>query len=1667
MATDAFPVIDVRLLSQSDLLSLASSSPNSFDLRQLSDVVPTIDRSVFNESAGSRKQTYARHPLSPTSADPHPLPRRRGRPRLHPTPVPPPPPPPSDPSSEDNVRIVSHLRRLFGEKPEPAINDNALAAIVTAAEDRDREIRNAKGEVVDLAALAEKGDLYGEEMRRRTQGLTTAEQILGYMAGLDGEWGSRRRRRKTVDAAVFGDELPRGWKLLLWAKRKDGSVFLDCRRYVSPNGRQFMSCKEVSSYILSLLGKQDVRQPIPEESALIPSLVPMPPSSGTVVSNIVHDDPGRRENLHISSYPHQLSESRKKINESHSKKVDEVKERALALVEVGDREVRNGKGEVINLFRLAQKEDLFGEEIKRRTEELRTEEQVLGYMKGLEGQWGSSRKKRKIVDAGIFGDELPKGWKVLLGLKRKEGIVYLNCRSYVSPTGKQFMTCKEVSSYILSLIGHEDVRQPISGQHEASALHNPSLVPLQPSSGAAVNDTMCDSISRKENLDIRSYPHQLFESRETITGSHSKKVEEVKERASMLVEMGDRELRNGKGEVINLVRLAEKGDLFGEEIRRRTEELRTEEQVLGYMKGLDGQWGSTRKKRKIVDASIFADELPKGWKVLLGLKRKEGIVYLNCRRYVSPTGRQFMTCKEVSSYILSVIGNHVVRQPIPGQHEASAFLNPSLVPFPPSSIAAMNDTTPDGLSKENLHISSYSNFLESRESISKSHSKKVHEVEERAPPVFVEMKDREVRNAKGEAVDLVRLAEKGDLFREEIRRRTEELRTEEQLLGYMRGLEGQWGSSRKKRKIVDAGIFGDELPRGWKVLLGLKRQEGIVYLNCRSYFSPSGKQFMSCKEVSSYILSLTGGQDAQPIYCQYDESAPRADKLTSECVPGLIHQDGIGEELSKCALVTPISYNSAECEKHGMLDRVGKQGKAELENMLECRKCKMIFGDKDEQIHHMMTSHGRSAKRRKLGTFLGDVIIKNGTYECQFCHKTFSERHRYSGHIGAHVRHQSLHGGTPFHAITTGTGNSSSCWALVPYVPPETNMPANSKEGTCTAKSVGEVHVDSSHCRSVMENNETEHDPMLDEPEITESLSTTGRVVENSLKDCDMNGDKFKEFTEANDVTGVNSPSHRDVTIPSVTDLKDFTGKVVDNPIEDCDALAEKFKEFTEATDVKSPSCRDATVPFVVNVQDSARDSSAIVTQETSTSKSVDFLNDHELMSESAVAGESIVQRLDPNVCIDVIAPAVSNMDTASCETVTESVLPLSTSKTVGNSISGLVTNDHKSEDIVNTSNGENIGTSISKSDFVDGQSKDYDMTDYNSGVNTCCMSVEGNECYHSLSHSLANVEDTNFSNSGLTNTSSNAAISASGLTNTSSNAAISVPQDYNGGHKVEVENHFIAFSGNGSSYGVIDYTNGMFTSSVEEHGEIDAKANVKGDNGSHMLTSKDTDAMGTVHNDLNASYFIHSFSREQTCGIETTTDCMFPGDLNKSIFEEFDDVGNEVHNCFHSSNSVCEDAAAGDIISDDDGGLALQLNVANKSSSWLHSSNSLPILDMIPDQGEGGHGGLGPKTARENISGFDELRLGSMGPADFLLLTTQESGSQARSPIEFLPSGQLEWSLSLPNIASTVASTSVCVWCNREFISEDGAAEQQSGSLGYMCPECKARISGQYRGFP
>ncbi|XWS63133.1 hypothetical protein CRYUN_Cryun06bG0070200 [Craigia yunnanensis] len=83
------------------------------------------------------------------------------------------------------------------------------------------EIVNKNSVTVDLAALSGLEDPYGQELKRRTEGIVGNEEaLLGFMRDLGVQWSSRRRKRKIVDASIFGDMLPIGWKLLLGLKMR-------------------------------------------------------------------------------------------------------------------------------------------------------------------------------------------------------------------------------------------------------------------------------------------------------------------------------------------------------------------------------------------------------------------------------------------------------------------------------------------------------------------------------------------------------------------------------------------------------------------------------------------------------------------------------------------------------------------------------------------------------------------------------------------------------------------------------------------------------------------------------------------------------------------------------------------------------------------------------------------------------------------------------------------------------------------------------------------------------------------------------------------------------------------------------------------------------------------------------------------------------------------------------------------------------------------------------------------------------------------------------------------------------------------------------------------------------------------------------------------------------
>ncbi|KAG7972302.1 hypothetical protein I3843_07G175600 [Carya illinoinensis] len=250
--------------------------------------------------------------------------------------------------------------------------------------------------------------------------------------------------------------------------------------------------------------------------------------------------------------------------------------------------------------------------------------------------------------------------------------------------------------------------------------------------------------------------------------------------------------------------------------------------------------------------------------------------------------------------------------------------------------------------------------------------------------------------------DVAALGNVEDPYGEELKRRTEGLQTEAELLGFLGGLNGEWWKKSRKKRIVLASDYGHALPKGWRLMLSIKKRASRVWLHCRRYISPNGRQFVSCKEVSSYFLSSSGLQDASQLRSGHTNDnylvareADHADDVDLNLGDGKNADDLISSPPPMTSILT-------DNEEHNTI----KMGEPRIQTgeLFKCHKCTTTFDEKNDLVHHLVSSHSDTANRCKSSTSISDnLIIIGEKYECQFCHKRFGERHLYNGHIGVHM----------------------------------------------------------------------------------------------------------------------------------------------------------------------------------------------------------------------------------------------------------------------------------------------------------------------------------------------------------------------------------------------------------------------------------------------------------------------------------------------------------------------------------------------------------------------------------------------------------------------------------------------------------------------------------------
>ncbi|KAJ0750141.1 putative transcription factor C2H2 family [Helianthus annuus] len=270
--------------------------------------------------------------------------------------------------------------------------------------------------------------------------------------------------------------------------------------------------------------------------------------------------------------------------------------------------------------------------------------------------------------------------------------------------------------------------------------------------------------------------------------------------------------------------------------------------------------------------------------------------------------------------------------------------------------------------------------------------------------VYDDDKDREIVNSRGEKVNLMNLGRLEDPYGPEIRRRTEGLSTSDELLGFLRGLNGQWGTTRKKRRVVDASDFGDALPKGWKLSLCIKKKEGHLWIFCRRYISPSGRQFESCKDISMYLLSILGEENMdEPNHPHINNHDDSALKESSGNAANLYAQEDLERNSTVHNSSTPPISLPADCEKQIEYGIVGPVN-AHVD-VYKCLKCYLIFEGKNELWDHKSLSH--KDEQSQLGSSIPDwSIVIGGIFNCNLCHKTFYEINQYNGHIGTHATNE-------------------------------------------------------------------------------------------------------------------------------------------------------------------------------------------------------------------------------------------------------------------------------------------------------------------------------------------------------------------------------------------------------------------------------------------------------------------------------------------------------------------------------------------------------------------------------------------------------------------------------------------------------------------------------------
>ncbi|KAF3632482.1 putative LRR receptor-like serine/threonine-protein kinase-like [Capsicum annuum] len=946
-------------------------------------------------------------------------------------------------------------------------------------------------------------------------------------------------------------------------------------------------------------------------------------------------------------------------------------------------------------------------------------------------------------------------------------------------------------------------------------------------------------------------------------------------------------------------------------------------------------------------------------------------------------------------------------------------------------------------------------------------------------------RDKEIMNKDGVPVDLAALGALEDPFGQELRRRTEGLGSGEELLGFLGRLNGQWGSTRKKRRIVDAGEFGSTLPKGWKLLLSVKRKGGHAWVHCRRYISPNGRHFGTCKEISSYLLFLHGERNENlPTYAKSSETV----EITNACAlvstsADLRVQDG-GEKESS------LFHNSAPAVGHGEFQGLlnfGELSEVQVGDLLHCDKCNVTFNNKNDLLKHQLSSHQKRRSRNGGQSITDGVIIKDGKFECQFCHKTFEEKHRYNGHVGNHVKYQlkTADGSLPIKMGGYVEPVVSSRAMLREPIMQDSVVPLrNLTENAGASVDDGDNHAPPS---KIQEDDHMETDDKLEGP-----AEGTNKGCHNQ-EDISVSSPISSNEKTCTDISKV-------IVCSNIEEPKQEGLLCSNGVVDSCGVSVEDGKFFPTVDESKLESdrlvdaesttalCRNASLPD----ENSLISARQVPLTEDHSGKNIDVLNGVSFLSETSKENRDFKSSLGTPSCdkegstVDYVG-VHSGQDSYSfvphpdehVNTAERDVTDVSAcvldglAQQKGDGSSLLSPSCDKNSEIESQIFND-LKRSADEPKINQLQSVTSDIVGFTSSNNHAVQKVDASniEKEKSLAFcslfpvtnaraSCAEDHDTKVYQSTMeVNDQQRSASALFSSTNVpeASTKEYTMNRSYNNSldeSKFGLENsrHHdlnVVFSNShvdlGANLNCTTFQLGM----EETYGVQD-----------NLHRRLETDKHGEVGIDLSNSTF-----KGKTGDFGSNFNTVFHGQLwDEQKVDEVDNSGKKIITSFGCGDAKPnEDVMAGSIWRTGVENV-IQGGSADNSTSVAQSSNCFQNYDVLSDKV---HTLFGENEKYDGNTGFDGLRSDRSGPVEYSFMGTHSLNSLQEEPQVYIEQGfnssfWLGKDNVMPNLAGRNPTTVVCVWCRNEFYQEPDQLGAEAGSIGFMCPTCSGRISGQF----